>query len=53
MGKTVQIRGNAVRKSNVEVRGSGYDVLIGDPQAIGCRGNVVNAGTSRSPRSSP
>ena len=44
IGEAVQICGNTVRKGNIEVRGSGYDVLIGDPQAVGCRGNVVKRG---------
>jgi carbonic anhydrase/acetyltransferase-like protein (isoleucine patch superfamily) len=52
--ETVQICGNTVRKGNIEVRRSGPDVslsqhpgtdiLIGDPLADGCRGNVVKRG---------
>jgi hypothetical protein len=40
----VQICGNTVRRGNIEVRRSGTDILIGDPLAIGCRGNVVKRG---------
>ena len=40
----MQICGNTVRKGNIEVRRSGTDVLIGDPLAVGCRGNVVKRG---------
>jgi len=42
--EAVQICGNTVRKGNIEVRRSGTDVLIGDPLAVGCRGNVVKRG---------
>ena len=42
--EAVQICGNTVRKGNIEVRRSGFDVLIGDPLAEGCRGNVVKRG---------
>jgi hypothetical protein len=52
--ETVQICGNTVRRGNIEVRRSGphnglsqhpgTDILIGDPQAEGCRGNVVKRG---------
>ena len=42
--EAVQICGNTVRKGNIEVRRSGNDVLIGDPLAVGCRGNVVKRG---------
>jgi carbonic anhydrase/acetyltransferase-like protein (isoleucine patch superfamily) len=42
--EAVQICGNTVRTGNIEVRRSGTDVLIGDPQAEGCRGNVVKRG---------
>jgi hypothetical protein len=42
--EAVQICGNTVRKGNVEVRRSGTDVLIGDPLAVGCRGNIVKRG---------
>lgn len=54
--QTVQICGNTVRRGNIEVRGSGpdksvapnerpgTDVLIGDPLAAGCRGNLVKRG---------
>jgi hypothetical protein len=53
--ETVQICGNTVRRGNIEVRGSGpngnglsqhpgTDILIGDPLAEGCRGNVVKRG---------
>ena len=42
--EAVQICGNTVRKGNIEVRRSGTDVLIGDPLAVGCRGNVVRRG---------
>ena len=52
--ETVQICGNTVRKGNIEVRRSGpdtalsqhpgTDILIGDPLADGCRGNVVKRG---------
>ena len=53
--ETVQICGNTVRRGNIEVRRSGpngnglsqhpgTDILIGDPQADGCRGNVVKRG---------
>jgi hypothetical protein len=54
--ETVQICGNNVRRGNIEVRRSGpdkanaldgrpgTDILIGDPLAPGCRGNVVKRG---------
>jgi hypothetical protein len=42
--EAVQICGNTVRRGNIEVRRSGFDVLIGDPLAVGCRGNVVKRG---------
>jgi hypothetical protein len=42
--EAVQICGNTVRKGNIEVRRSGTDVLIGDPLAVGCRGNIVKRG---------
>jgi hypothetical protein len=42
--EAVQICGNTVRKGNIEVRRSGTDVLIGDPLAVGCRGNIVRRG---------
>jgi hypothetical protein len=54
--ETVQICGNTVRTGNIEVRRSGpdrgtapaehpgTDVLVGDPLAAGCRGNVVKRG---------
>ena len=42
--EAVQICGNTVRTGNIEVRRSGTDVLIGDPLAEGCRGNVVKRG---------
>jgi hypothetical protein len=54
--ETVQICGNTVRRGNIEVRTSGpdkglplaqrpgTDILIGDPLAAGCRGNVVKRG---------
>ena len=42
--EAVQICGNTVRKGNIEVRRSGTDILIGDPLALGCRGNVVKRG---------
>ena len=42
--QAVQICGNSVRKGNIEVRRSGTDILIGDPLAVGCRGNVVRRG---------
>lgn len=53
--ETVQICGNTVRRGNIEVRRSGpqngtllnhpgTDILIGDPLADGCRGNVVKRG---------
>ena len=44
IGEAVQICGTTVRRGSIEVRGSGYDVLIGDPLAVGCRGNVVKRG---------
>jgi hypothetical protein len=54
--ETVQICGNTVRRGNIEVRRSGphkgtapgahagTDILVGDPLAAGCRGNVVKRG---------
>jgi hypothetical protein len=54
--ETVQICGNTVRRGNIEVRTSGpdksvppgqrpgTDILVGDPLADGCRGNVVKRG---------
>jgi hypothetical protein len=54
--EVVQICGNTVRRGNIEVRGSGpanlnnlsqhpgTDILIGDPEADGCRGNSVKRG---------
>jgi hypothetical protein len=54
--QVVQICGNTVRRGNIEVRRSGpdkslapnvrpgTDVLIGDPLAVGCRGNLVKRG---------
>ena len=45
--QAVQICGNTLRRGNIEVRRSGTDVLIGDPLAIGCRGNVVRRGDMR------
>ena len=56
--EAVQICGNTVRKGNIEVLWSGpnggalnlhpgTDILIGDPVADGCRGNVVKRGDIR------
>ncbi|MGH2979048.1 MAG: hypothetical protein ACRDLQ_05360 [Solirubrobacterales bacterium] len=57
--EVVQICGNTVRRGNIEVRRSGpdkgdapderpgTDILIGDPLAVGCRGNVVRRGDIR------
>ena len=52
--EVVQICGNTVRRGNIEVRRSGpanglsqhpgTDILIGDPLADGCRGNLVKRG---------
>jgi hypothetical protein len=53
--EVVQVCGNTVRTGNIEVRRSGpdkgapgvrpgTDILIGDPLAAGCRGNVVKRG---------
>jgi hypothetical protein len=52
--EAVQICGNTVRRGNIEVRGSGpagspaqqpgTDILIGDPLAVGCKGNTVKRG---------
>ena len=52
--EAVHICGNTLRRGNIEVRGSGpagspaqqpgTDILIGDPLAVGCKGNVVKRG---------
>jgi hypothetical protein len=53
--EVVQICGNTVRRGNIEVRRSGpngtalgqhpgTDILVGDPLADGCRGNLVKRG---------
>ena len=52
--EAVHICGNTVRGGNIEVRGSGpagspaqqpgTDILIGDPLAVGCKGNLVKRG---------
>jgi hypothetical protein len=43
-GEVVHICGNTVRKGNIEVLRSGTDVLVGDPLALGCKGNMVKRG---------
>lgn len=42
--EVVQICGTTVTKGDVEVRDSGFDILVGDPQAVGCAGNTVSDG---------
>jgi hypothetical protein len=41
----VQICGTTVSKGNISVERSGGDILIGDPLAVGCRGNSVRRGS--------
>jgi hypothetical protein len=43
----VDICGMTIRKGNVDVRNSGTDILIGDPQAVDCGGNLVKKGNVR------
>ena len=42
--EVVQICGTTVTKGDVEVRDSGIDILLGDPQAVDCAGNTVSDG---------
>jgi hypothetical protein len=42
--EVVQICGTTVPNGDVEVKHSGTDILIGDPQAEGCAGNTVSRG---------
>jgi hypothetical protein len=42
--EVVQICGTTVPNGDVEVKHSGTDLLIGDPQAEGCAGNTVSRG---------
>jgi hypothetical protein len=43
----VDICGMTVRKGNIDVRNSGTDILVGDPQAVDCAGNLVKKGNVR------
>jgi hypothetical protein len=43
----VDICGMTVRKGDIDVRNSGSDILIGDPQAVDCAGNLVKKGNVR------
>ena len=42
--EVVQICGTTVPNGDVEVKHSGTDILIGDPQTEGCAGNTVSRG---------
>jgi hypothetical protein len=42
--EVVQICGTTVERGDVEVKRSGTDLLIGDPQTEGCAGNTVSQG---------
>ena len=42
--EVVQICGTTVTKGDVEVTDSGFDILVGDPQAKECAGNRVSHG---------
>ena len=43
-GAAVQVCGTTVEHGDIEVERSGTDLLIGDPQAVGCPGNTVSKG---------
>jgi hypothetical protein len=42
--EVVQICGTTVTKGDVEITDSGFDILVGDPQAKECAGNTVSDG---------
>jgi hypothetical protein len=41
---TVQVCGTTVTKGDISVERSSTDILIGDPDAMGCAGNIVKRG---------
>ena len=42
--EVVQVCGTTVEHGDIEIERSGTDLLVGDPQAVGCPGNAVSEG---------